>query len=215
MWLGGWCGSWFERKDVCMEVVRYGRTAILLHWVIGLALLAQIAFGFSLDAIAPRGTPARAFTVNLHKSFGIVLAVLIAARLIWRWAHRPPALPSAMPAWQRSAALWWHRALYACMVLMPLAGYVASNFSKHGVKFFGIILPPWGPDLPAVYAFFNGMHIATAFVFCVLIVGHVLMAVKHALIDHDAVFSRMWPWAADRSPPTASAREDAWRSSVR
>ena len=35
----------------------YGRVAICLHWSIGLLLLAQIAFGFLLDDIAPRGTP--------------------------------------------------------------------------------------------------------------------------------------------------------------
>ncbi len=27
-------------------------------------------------------------------------------------------------------------ALYACMLLMPLTGYVASNFSRHGVNLF-------------------------------------------------------------------------------
>lgn len=37
----------------------YGGVAMLLHWVIGLALLAQIVFGFALDELAPRGTPAR------------------------------------------------------------------------------------------------------------------------------------------------------------
>jgi cytochrome b561 len=108
-----------------------------------------------------------------------------------------------MAAWQRSAALWGHRALYACMLTMPLSGYVASNFSKHGLRFFGFALPPWGPDLPLVYALFNGLHVATAFIFCALIAGHVLAALKHALIDHDGVFARIWP---DRSPMPAATR---------
>jgi len=42
------------------------------------------------------------------------------------------------------------------MVIMPLAGYVASNFSKYGVKLFNaILLPPWGIDDPQTYEFFN------------------------------------------------------------
>jgi len=175
----------------------YGRVAIAMHWLIGFALLCQITFGFLLDEIAPRGTPGRAGVINLHKSIGIVLGVLIVVRLSWRLLHRPPAWPETMPAWQRRAALFGHRALYACMVLMPLAGYTASNFSKHGIKFFGTALKPLGPDLPQVYAAFNGLHIATAFVFCILIAGHVLVALKHALIDHDAVFARMLPGRGD------------------
>lgn len=182
----------------------YGRVAIALHWLIGFALLGQIAFGFLLDDIAPRGTPARTGVINLHKSFGIVLGVLVVLRLAWRALHRPPAWPESMPVWQRRAAKIGHRALYACMILMPLAGYTASNFSKHGIKFFGTTLKPWGPDLPQVYAFFNGLHIVTAFVFCALIVGHVLVALRHLLIDHDAVFARMWPMRSKPPPRVLS-----------
>ena len=174
---------------------RYGRVSILLHWLVGFALLGQIAFGFLLDEIAPRNTPARAGVINLHKSIGIVLGLLIVARLVWRLRHAPPAWPDSMAAWQRRAALWIHRALYACMLVMPLAGYIASNFSKHGIRFFGLAFKPWGPDLPQIYAFFNGVHVVTAFVFCALIAGHVLAALKHALVDRDTVFARIWPGA--------------------
>ena len=71
---------------------KYTRTAIALHWLLGLALLAQISFGFLLDEIAPRNTPARAGVINLHKSCGIVLGLLIALRLVWRFRHAPPPL---------------------------------------------------------------------------------------------------------------------------
>ena len=172
---------------------RYDAVTTALHWLMGLALLGQIALGFLLDDIAPRGTPARSATINLHKSFGIVLGVLVLVRLAWRWRHPPPPWPSTMPPWQRTAATLGHRALYACMVVLPLAGYTASNFSKHGVKFFGTVLPPWGADLPAVYAVFNGIHVGTAWLFTALVAGHVAVALKHALVDHDGIFRRIWP----------------------
>ena len=173
----------------------YTRVAIALHWLIGLAVLGQITFGFLLDDLAPRGTPARAAMINLHKSIGIVLFGLIAARLLWRLRHAPPAWPASMPAWQHSAARWGHRALYACMVIAPLAGYAASNFSKHGVRFFGVSLAPWGPNLPLVYDALRGVHLATTWLLTALIVGHVIISLKHALVDRDGVFSRMWPGA--------------------
>jgi cytochrome b561 len=188
------------------DIDRYDRVAAVLHWVIGAALLGQIAFGFLLDEIAPRGTPSRSAVINLHKSIGIVLALAILLRLAWRLAHRPPAWPAGMPAWQQRAATWAHRALYACMVLMPLSGYVASNFSKHGVKFFGVLWKPWGPDLPPVYGFFNGVHVVTAFVFATLIVLHVAASLKHAWVDRDGVFARIWPRGTSQAPAPSGGR---------
>ena len=181
-----------------MTPSRYTKVAIALHWLIGVALLGQIVFGLSLDDLAPRGTPGRSAVINLHKSFGVVLGLLIIARLAWRLAHKPPTLPLSLPAWQRKATPLGHWALYACMVVMPVSGYIASNFSKHGIKFFGTAFRPWGPELSAVYGFFNGLHIATAWIFIVLIIGHVSMAAKHGLIDRDGLFSRIWPWASSR-----------------
>ena len=167
--------------------------AVALHWLIGLALLGQVVFGFLLDDLAPRGTPGRAAVINLHKSFGICLGLLVVARLLWRLGHRPPAYAASMTAWQRSAARVVHGTLYACMLAMPLSAYIASNFSKHGIRFFGTRFAPWGPDLPRVYDFFNGLHVALTWIFCALVVAHVLAALKHAVIDRDTVFSRMWP----------------------
>ncbi len=178
------------------RALTYDRVAIALHWAVGVLLLAQIAFGFLLDDLAPRGTPSRGFVINLHKSFGIVLLALIVFRLVWRFRHPPPAWPAAMNAAQQRAARLGHRALYACMVVIPLAGYTASNFSKHGVKFFGVPMAPWGSDIPAVYAFFNGLHVYTAWLFVVLIAGHVAMALKHQFADRDNLFRRVWPRAS-------------------
>jgi YVTN family beta-propeller protein len=179
---------------------RYGRTAILLHWAIGALLVAQIVFGFALDDLAPRGTPARGAVINLHKSCGLLLFALVVVRLGWRLGHPPPAAPGAMPRWQRRAATWVHRALYGAMLLLPLAGYVASNFSRHGVKFFGLAMPPWGPDLPPLYQLFNSLHVALALGLTLLITGHVLVALYHAAIARDGVVRRMLPHSASWLP---------------
>ena len=172
---------------------RYGRVAIWLHWGIGVLLLAEIAFGLLLDEIAPRGTPARAGVINLHKSFGIVLGVLIVVRIVWRLGHAPPPWPATMSARRQRAANLGHVALYVCMVVAPLAGYLGSNFSKHGVRFLGVAIPPWGPDWPAAYSFLVALHDASAYLLLALTIGHVAMALKHALIERDGIFARIAP----------------------
>jgi cytochrome b561 len=176
--------------------IPYTTGAILLHWLIAALLFSQIAFGWFLETI-PRGSALRGPTVNLHKSTGLLLGILILLRLLWRLRHPAPPLPSFMPTWERRAARWSHRLLYTCMLLMPLSGYVASNFSKFGVKLFNSLwLPPWGfhrgANDPLIYSIFNTTHIVTSYLFVILIVVHVFAAVTH-LIRRDAVFFRMLP----------------------
>jgi cytochrome b561 len=171
---------------------RYTRTAIVLHWLLVLLLLSQVIFGWFLEGVE-RGTPARTIYVNLHKSTGICIGLVILGRLYWRLTHSAPPLPLSMPAWERLAAKWSHVLLYACMLVMPLSGYIASNFSKYGVNFFNAIkFPPWGVDDKQIYAFFNTTHVVTSYVFLTLIGLHVLAALRHAA-RQDGIFSRMWP----------------------
>ena len=82
---------------------RYTPVAVLLHWLIALCLFAQIGFGWFLETI-PKGTPLRGPYVNIHKSTGLVLAVLIILRILWRLAHHPPEYPAFIAAWERTAS---------------------------------------------------------------------------------------------------------------
>src|SRR5215831_1411692 len=173
---------------------RYDRVAAWMHWGIGALLLLEIAFGLLLDDIAPRGTPARAGVINLHKSFGIVLGVLIVLRIAWRLTHAPPPWPPSMSRARQRAANAGHAALYVCMLVAPLAGYLGSNFSKYGVRLFGAELAPWGPDSPRAYAFLVAVHDASTYLLLALIAGHVAMALRHALVERDGIFDRIVPW---------------------
>ena len=171
---------------------RYGRVAVALHWLTAALLLGQIAFGWFLETI-PRGAPMRGLYVNLHKSTGLTIALIIVVRLGWRLTHPAPPLPSFVPAWERSASAVNHLGLYICMLVMPISGYIASNFSKYGVKLFNVILlPPWGIDDKRIYAVFNTAHVATSYLFVGLIALHVFAAVRHAF-HRDGVIARMLP----------------------
>lgn len=171
---------------------RYDGVAVALHWALALALLAQIGFGWYVHDV-PRGTPARGFFINLHKSTGLTLGVLLVLRLAWRLHRGAPAWPATMSPAQVLAARVAHGALYACMLLLPLTGYLASNVSRHGIKYFHqVLLPPWGPDHPALYAALTTAHTVLSYVLVALIAGHVLAAARH-LWRRDGVFARMLP----------------------
>jgi cytochrome b561 len=171
---------------------RYHNFAILLHWVIALGVLFMIALGWSMVDI-PKGTPERAFYFNLHKSIGVTLGVLVLIRLWWRLTHRPPPLPATMPAWEVTAAKVNHGLLYACLVIMPVVGFLASNFTKFGVKYFGIQIGPFFAENQGVRDALQGVHEILAGLLAVLVVLHVLAAFKHLIVDKDGIFQRMLP----------------------
>lgn len=175
---------------------QYTRTAMALHWLIAFLLAGQFIFGWLLDGIA-RNTPARGFYINLHKSTGIVIGLLIVVRIVWRLTHRAPPLPPALAQWQQRVARISHLAMYLCMLLIPLSGYLAANFSKHGIKFFNTFKwAPWAGDDQLLYMFFKQTHQVTTVLLAALIAVHLLAVAKHALLDRSPIFARMWPWAA-------------------
>jgi len=171
---------------------RYTWQAIALHWLVALLIIGMLWLGFSLEDI-PRNTPARGFYVNLHKSFGVLVLLLVLLRLGWRATHPAPPLPERMPRWQVWAAGWSHKLLYVFMLTQALSGYLGSSFGRFGVKFFGIPLPQWAWESKAVQSFFGTIHGVVAVTLLVLVALHVAAALKHLLVNRDQVFQRMWP----------------------
>jgi cytochrome b561 len=170
-------------------VLRYTRTAVVLHWLIAAIVAGQVSWGWLMQAIpkAPPGMRADAF--NFHKSVGLSLLALMLFRLGWRLAHRPPALPP-MPRWQSRVATATHVALYVALIAMPVAGYLGSVWSGYPVKWFGITLPAWGTATPALKDAMSGVHLVTSWILLLLIVLHVAGALRHAL-HGDGVMARM------------------------
>jgi len=188
---------------------RYHSISIALHWAIALLVLAQLALGWWMLDL-PKSPPGlRAGWFNLHKSIGLTIGALMLVRLGWRLRHPAPPLPETMPLWQAKAAGISHFLLYACLLLQPLWGYLGSSFTRYPVKYFGLTLPHWGWDAPALKDLFSALHFATACVLMVVLALHVAAALKHLLIDRDGVFQRMWPRGGDRASPTGRAADSA------
>lgn len=176
-----------------ISVRRYDRVAIALHWLVAIGVFVMIGLGWYMTDI-PKGTPARAFFYNLHKSIGVTGAMIVLIRIVWRWSHRPPPLPAGTASWVVNASRLSHGLLYALLVLMPVAGFTASNFSKHGVTYFGLFkIGPLFAENKSLYELFQGIHHAASEVLVVVICIHIAGALKHLVLDKDGVFFRMLP----------------------
>jgi cytochrome b561 len=184
-------GSGIQETPLTIPAPRYDRVAQTLHWLIAAAVIGQIALGLWMIDIPKSPAGVRADWFNLHKSTGMTIGLLVFVRLAWRLTHRPPALPASVPQWQRRAAATSHWLLYACMLAMPIAGYLGSTFSGYPIKYFGLTLPNWGWKSDDLKEFFSAVHLGGAVLFAVLIALHVLAAIKHLVVDRDGVFQRM------------------------
>lgn len=170
----------------------YTSLAVLLHWLIAIGVFVMIGIAWYMVDI-PKGAPDRSFWFNLHKSIGVTVGVLVLVRIAWRLGHTPPPLPASMPSWEVTAAKISHGLLYACLLVMPTVGFIASNFTKYGVKYFGIQIGPFFAENQGLRDALQEVHEITSYILVVVIVVHVLAAFKHLIVDKDGVFQRMLP----------------------
>ncbi len=175
---------------------RYTLTAIVLHWLLGVALLGMIGVGWYMADLP--FSPQRLKLYNWHKWAGITILVLSAARLLWRLTHRPPALPadieSAMPRWQMLSFHATHYGLYALFFIVPLLGWAYSSAAGFPIVVFGVLPLPdlLSPDKALAEAI-KPWHGYAAFVMLALIAAHVGAAIKHHFKDRDGLIGRMLP----------------------
>jgi cytochrome b561 len=190
---------------------RYTNTAVVLHWLIAIAIFGMFALGWYMSEL-PKEAPKqmaydlfdlgiytwqlseeaspRTFYFNLHKSIGITLLVLIAFRVFWRITHKPPALLNSYSAIERKLATGAHHLLYLLMVALPVSGIIMAISSKYGVKWFGLEFLP-GLDNAGLRDVFKEAHEIIGVIILLVIIVHILGALKHKFIDKDTTMQRM------------------------
>ena len=103
----------------------WGRVARLFHWILGLAIIGMLAYGWWMNHIPAR--PDRFFYRSIHADIGYLVLLLMVFRLIWRGINPTPALACRHPRWQRIAARVSHGSLYAVTILVAMLGWAHSG----------------------------------------------------------------------------------------
>jgi cytochrome b561 len=168
---------------------RYSSLAIGLHWVLGVAIIANFALGIYMHELPV--SPSRLKLYNYHKWAGITILSLSALRLLWRLTHRPPP-DVPMPAWQAKAAHAMHVLLYVLFFAVPLSGWAYSSAAGFPVVVFGIVpLPDFVPKDKELADALKGLHKLLTLSMGALVLVHVGAAIKHHWIDRDGLMARM------------------------
>lgn len=180
----------------------WGAVAKFLHWIIAVAILGNVGLG--LYAAGLPMSPAQMDAFFWHKSVGLTVLGLVVLRILWRLANPTPELPPTMSAWQRVAAHCSHFTLYLLMIAMPLSGWVIHSASGFPMQLYGLFevpnIVPESADQSAVQDGAAIVHYWLFIAICVLVVLHVLAALKHHFVNRDSVLVRMLPFSRAIDP---------------
>lgn len=178
----------------------YSNTALRLHWLIGLLIVANLVGGLVHDDLPKDIVPT---VMGLHKASGILILFLSIFRLYWRFTHRPPSAAAGLKGWEIGLSHLTHWGFYLLMIVVPLSGWWMSSIGqitpegqkRWPISFFGMFDVPYLPvdASKAAGEFWGETHEITAFAMIGLLVLHVAGALKHQFDGHPVLY-RMVPW---------------------
>jgi cytochrome b561 len=191
-----------ERDTQMVRETTYSSSARRFHWWTVALLVIQVPLGLYM---AYRGN-----TLNIwdgltntlydsHKSLGLLILALVAARLIYRLIHGAPGDEPTIAWWQKAASHATHWSLYLLLILVPIVGWL--GISVYGAReVFGLVtIPPLAAKGALSPEAVLRIHGYLAYLVIALVAMHVGAAVVlHYLIRGDGVLARMLPAAGVR-----------------
>jgi cytochrome b561 len=133
-----------------------------------------------------------------HKTLGLVILLLVIARLFYRFTHGAPGDEPTLQWWEKAASHATHWSLYLLLILVPIMGWLGISY--YGARdVFGLFsIPPLAaPDQSAAERVLM-LHRYLAFLTVALVAMHVGAALFHYLVRKDGVLARMLPQAGRR-----------------
>ncbi|MFA5120238.1 cytochrome b [Zavarzinia sp.] len=161
-----------------------------IHWSVVALLIALFAIAWSIDFFEPGAL--KASVVAVHRSLGLIVLVLAVIRPLARIViGMPPAEPA--PPLAALAAKALHLALYAAIIVMPLAGWIATNANGYPADIFGIPVPTLTAKDEGLADLAFEAHEVLGNLIVAAVVLHVAAALWHHVILRDNTLRRMLP----------------------
>ncbi|PKH21912.1 cytochrome B [Enterobacterales bacterium CwR94] len=176
---------------------RYDALSVGLHWITAVSVIFLFASAHIWEQLE-RGTPLRKGLQAWHISAGILLAVVMIVRPLWRlYCQRQPHLAVA-PATQAPAMRWlahlMHTALYALLFTQVALGFLFRWAQQEPFQFFGLFSIPTLIHIdPSLRHTLAGWHNTVAWTLIGLAGVHALAALFHHYVMRDNVLRRMLP----------------------
>lgn len=171
----------------------YTRTAQILHWVMAIIFITAWVIGFySGNFLSYDTSTIKGDVITLHKNIATTIIFLVVIRLFWRYIHPAPKLPDTMSLTMKTLAHIGHLLLYVILVALPITGCLFSWSADHPAPVLYLFdIPRLVQKNDELLAIVKPLHIYISWFAGLLIVGHVLAALKHHFVDKDNVLNSM------------------------
>ncbi len=169
---------------------RYHPVMVALHWLLALLIVVGLFMGGNVLAQIPNDDPAKLFSLRMHMGAGILILVLMVARLVVRVFTAKPPHADIGNALLNRGAVATHWIFYALVIGMGVSGMAMAKMAGLPEIVFGGSgdpLPASFYDLPP-----RIVHGIGATLLMVFIATHVVAALYHQFVRKDRLFARMW-----------------------
>ena len=168
----------------------YPRPLRVLHWAIAMLVVAQLLLAVVLTQLRSLEYGQR--MLEFHRQCGILVLVLVCARLVAGAWHKAPPAEAALPAWQRTVAHWLHNGVLVVLVLQPLLGAGVAWARGDAVSLLGLasFQSPWDIS-DAVRDWMMRGHVAVAIALFAFVAVHAGAVVFNRVARGVSVVDRM------------------------
>ena len=168
----------------------YDNVAVALHWATAFLVIANFTLAQTWDWF-PK--PAKELMEDTHMSFGVLLAGVIVARLVWRWipGHQVSSIETG---WVRLASKATHYLLYSLLIAEAALGFTFRWGAGWPMEFFGLGIPPLIGELDRPLRHnLREIHEWIGWAIIAIALLHALGALYHHYVLRDRVLRRMLP----------------------
>jgi cytochrome b561 len=171
---------------------RHASMTILLHWSTVLAIVLAVAAIWYRDYADDKQL--RVFLLGAHRQLGLAVLLFVPLRILVRWRLGFADQSAGMAFILRWCASMCHAALYAVLLILPLAGWAATSAKGIKLSLFGLFtLPSLMTKDPDIADQFLNYHVWGAWLLLVVVVAHALAAFGHHFLMRDGVLRAMLP----------------------
>ena len=186
---------------------RYTSAARSFHWITALIIFAIVPLGWIFAEFKTQPDNKSVFEApipgspadysSLHKTLGLLIIAIVVARIAYRIANPPPALPGRMAEWEKVFASASHWLLYAILIVMPVSGYIMSSGGKYPISIVGLFDFPKLPVGREAAETAKSIHLYAQYALYGLVILHVFATVWHLVVRRDGILDRMLPRQAN------------------
>lgn len=167
----------------------YSKSFKLIHWLTALIILGLLGMGFYMSGLDYSEDKLKLY--NLHKSFGLLVLVLLTLRILALILKGKPKSLLTHKPWEKGLSHLVHLLLYLLLIAMPLSGWVMSSAADFPISFFGLQAPDIVSKDKEIFDLSRNAHELMAFALIAFVGLHILGALKHHFIDRDETLQRM------------------------